>query len=66
MLRSPHMLSTLPSGLIIEVSTLRDDSEQRGGGAARAVHSGLPLADRLLACAQLIGYLLLGEPQVPP
>lgn len=66
MLRSPHMLSTLPFGLIIEVSPLRDDSEQPGGDAARAVHSGLPLADCLLARAQLISYLLLGEPQVPP
>ena len=53
----------LARDLVGEARPLRDDAEQRGRGAARAVEARFPLADRLLARAQLVGHLLLRQAQ---
>lgn len=52
----------LARDLVREPRPLRDDAEQGGRGAARAVEACLPLADRLLARAELVGHLLLRQP----
>src|SRR5579885_116722 len=47
-----------------EASAFGDEAEQAAGGAARPVHPGFPLRDRLLAHAQLLRQLALGEAEV--
>ena len=52
--------------LIFESGSFGNDSEQGRGGTARTVQSLLPFTDCLLARAQLVGQLPLGQSQVIP
>src|SRR6478735_9280872 len=50
---------------VAEAGALGDERQQPRGGAPGLVDPGLPLAYGLLARAQLVRQLLLGEPHVP-
>jgi hypothetical protein len=51
---------------VLEPGPLGDEAEIVAGGAARLVHSRFPLADGLLARAELVRQRLLAEPHVLP
>src|SRR6516225_9147893 len=63
--RFPFVAGSSISG-VAEPRRFRDDAQQHAAGAARAMLAHLPLADRLLARAKVIGEFILRQSQMLP